>query len=348
MPKPPTFVIALFSISLSAVWTSADVAQPVVQTSTSTDSQDAAETLVSADVEAAASPAQFRQSLARHRPVYRFDSDEDFFPLAVNAITNNTGNRLERDNDVTLARRHADGSGFNIGWLRFPIYPSGDAALESDKVVERHGSSDPDADYLRDARRLYRNHNLRNRIYGHIHYRRNDQGGIIGAWLQYWVFYYYNSFHVGPFGKHEGDWEMIQIQVDRNARPLRAAYAQHNTGSLCNWNHIERTGSGDARPVVYVGGGSHASYYTAGSHNVPDVPGGDRADGNGRHLSGVHLRTIGAASPRWVEWPGFWGGTKSTIPQIPTESPRGPAFQGDKWGNPDQWARDVDGTDHCK
>jgi hypothetical protein len=81
---------------------------------------------------------------------------------------------------------------------------------------------------------------------------------------------------------------------------------------------------------------------------VPDVPGGDRADGEGRHLSGVHLRVITASSPRWVEWPGFWGGTKAVSDLIPTDSPKGPAFQGDKWRNPDTWANDIDPTDHCK
>jgi hypothetical protein len=158
------------------------------------------------------------------------------------------------------------------------------------------------------------------------------------------VFYYYNSFSEFGIGKHEGDWEMIQIQVDNNANPIRAAYAQHTTGSLCNWDHLTRVGSGDARPVVYVGGGSHASYFTAGSHNVPDIPGGDRADGEGRRLSGVHLRVIQDDSPRWVTWPGFWGSTKGAV----STSPRGPAFQGAKWSDPDQWALDINGTDHCK
>jgi hypothetical protein len=328
-------------LSASAV---AFVDRPAAQTVTSTDSA----VVVAADVETAATTAQFRQALTRHRPVYRFDSDEDFFPLSAAAITNNTGNRLLRENDALLARRRANGSGLNIGFLRPNVYPSGDAVLDEDKLVERHGDDDPDADYLRDARRLYRNRSLRNRIYGRIYYRRaGEQERIVGAWLQYWVFYYYNSFHVGPFGKHEGDWEMIQVQVDSNARPLRAVYAQHTTGSICDWDDVRRTGSGRARPVVFVGGGSHASYFTAGTHNIPDVPGGDRSDGRGRRLSGVHLNRIGVSSPRWVAWPGFWGGTKPSA-GIPTGSPRGPAFQGDKWSDPDKWAGDVAGTDRCK
>jgi len=318
--------------------------QPSAQVVTPADLQD----LAASEAAAAATTSKFQQALIRHRPVYRFDSAEDFFPLSVSAITNNTGNRLLRVNDALLAKRNADGSGLNISYLRFPVYPTGDAVLDDDKLVERHGASNPDADYLHDARQAQRNPSLRNRIYGRIRYTRNAANQIDGAWLQYWVFYYYNSFHVGPFGKHEGDWEMIQIQVNENATPQRAVYAQHNTGSICRWDHVERTGPGGARPVVYVGGGSHAWYFTHGSHNVPDVPGGDRADGNGRSLSNERLRTITANSPRWVRWPGFWGGTKRSVGFIPTDSPKGPAFQGDKWGNPDRWANDVNGTDHCK
>jgi hypothetical protein len=336
MNRPPTIVIALAIVSALVLFAE----QPTAQTGTEADTQEAA-------AAAAVDTARFRQALIRHRPVYRFDSDEDFFPLSVNAITNNTGNQLLRTNDAFLAERNADGSGLNISYLRFPVYPTNDAVLDDDKLRERHGSSDPDADYLRDARRMQRNPAFRNRIYGRIRYTRDEANQINGAWLQYWAFYYYNSFHKGPFGKHEGDWEMIQIQVNRNAVPRRAAYAQHSTGSLCNWNHVERTGSADARPVVYVGGGSHASYFTHGTHNVPDIPGGDRADGNGRRLSTERLRVISASSPRWVVWPGFWGSTKGSL-GIPTNSPRGPAFQGDKWDNPDAWATSINGTDHCK
>jgi hypothetical protein len=337
MNRPHTIVIAFFFFCAIVLF----ARHPTAQSSTQADSQDVA-------ADAAASTATFRQALIRHRPVYRFDSEEQFFPLSVNSITNNAGNQLRRNNDFVLARRHQDGSGLNISWLRPNLYPTDEPVLESDKLRERHGSSDPDADYLRDARRMQRNASFRDRIYARIRYTRDEDGDINGAWLQYWVFYYYNSFHQGPFGKHEGDWEMVQIQVNANATPQRAAYAQHNTGSLCDWDHMRRTGSGNARPIVYVGGGSHASYFTSGTHNVPDIPGGDRADGkNPRRLNNPRVRVV-SENTRWIKWPGFWGSTKSTVDFIPTESPKGPAFQGAKWANPDAWANSIDGTDHCK
>jgi hypothetical protein len=164
MRKPPTFVIALFSVLTIGVL----VTRPAAQTTTSADTQDvvAADSQDSAAVDAAAADptARFRRALTRHRPVYRFDSDEDYFPLAVNAITNNPGNELLRDNDDLIARRNPNGGGLNIRFLRSGTYPNDRDVKNDDKLFERHGSDNPDADYARDAARLYRNHNLRNRI----------------------------------------------------------------------------------------------------------------------------------------------------------------------------------------
>ena len=192
MNKPHTIVIAFFVLCAMVLFAK----QPIAQVGTQEDTQDLA-------AAATIDTTIFRQALTRHRPVYRFDSAEDFFPLSVNAITNNTGNQLRRVNDAFLARRNTDGSGLNISYLRFPVYPTGDAVLDDDKLWERHGSSNPDADYLRDARRMQRNTAFADRVYGRIRYTRDDSNQINGAWLQYWVFYYYNSFHIAGFGKHE-------------------------------------------------------------------------------------------------------------------------------------------------
>jgi len=133
-----------YAIRLCAVLTFVVPAtHPAAQIATPADLQDLAAADAAVD---AATASRFQQALLRHRPVYRFDSDEDFFPLGVAAITNNTGNRLLRVNNALIARRNADGSGLNLSYLRFPVYPNGDAVLHDDKLVERHGSSNPDAD----------------------------------------------------------------------------------------------------------------------------------------------------------------------------------------------------------
>src|SRR6266511_6225743 len=75
---------------------------------------------------AAASSDAFRRALYRYMPVMRFDDGsvpfrddgEHFFPLRAKAITNNPGNRLQRENGAFLAQRNADGTGLNIGYLR--------------------------------------------------------------------------------------------------------------------------------------------------------------------------------------------------------------------------------------
>ena len=77
------------------------------------------------------------------------------------------------------------------------------------------------------------------------------------VWLQYWLWLYYNPKNLFGFGKHEGDWEMIQIGFDADGRPS-CHRAQHDSGEA------RGRGVGRARrrvaPVVYVAPLSHASY----------------------------------------------------------------------------------------
>jgi hypothetical protein len=282
----------------------------------------------------------FREALLRHRPVYRFDSDEDYFPLRVNAVTNNPDNRLERENDDLIVERREDGSGLNIRYLRGSRYPNGDEVRDDDRINLR---GNDDEEYLRDARRLQANLSLFNRVYARVVPILNDTGRVaVGAWLQYWVFYYYNSFEKQGIGKHEADWEMIQIRVNDEARPIFANYAQHEDGSECAWADMERVGRRRQRPVVYVGGGSHASYFTPGGHDTAGI-GGDRADGNGWHDRTVKLRTIESTIPMWLNWPGYYGASLGAV-----DSPRGPAFQSDKFWHPAEFARATREHDRCR
>jgi hypothetical protein len=144
--------------------------------------------------------------------------------------------------------------------------------------------------------------------------------------LQYWLFYYFNWHPYPPptGGDHEGDWEMIQFEVDpATGVPVRSTYAQHGQGETCAWSFVERTATG--RPVVYVARGSHASYFRSG-YRPPQAwwnP-GDYADGNATPVIPT-VETISSTSPSWVAWPGVWGGSGS---------PPGPAGQGTSWSDP--------------
>ena len=51
---------------------------------------------------------------------------------------------------------------------------------------------------------------------------RRDERGLPA----YWFLYMYND---AP-NKHEGDWEMVKIELDVEERPVEAAYASHRSG----------------------------------------------------------------------------------------------------------------------
>ena len=110
----------------------------------------------------------------------------------------------------------------------------------------------------------------------HEHYRYHGRVVRQDGWvvLQYFLFYPFNDWRSGFFGAndHEADWEKIFIYLSEldggEIRPEWVAYAAHNyTGDNLRrrWDdpEVEKVGE---HPVVYVGAGSHASYYCAGEY----------------------------------------------------------------------------------
>jgi hypothetical protein len=92
--------------------------------------------------------------------------------------------------------------------------------------------------------------------------------------LQYWLFYPFNDWRSNFFGAndHEADWEKIFIYLSESeageVSPEWVAYAAHNyTGDNLRrrWDDPEVEKEGE-HPVIYVGAGSHASYYAPGEY----------------------------------------------------------------------------------
>jgi len=84
-----------------------------------------------------------------------------------------------------------------------------------------------------------------------------------GRWLQYWRWHTVNPQDRGILrtGRHEGDWELVQVRVERGGRPVEAVYAQHSGAERCGWPTLRK--QGDA-PVAFLANGSHAAYFVPG------------------------------------------------------------------------------------
>jgi hypothetical protein len=75
--------------------------------------------------------------------------------------------------------------------------------------------------------------------------------------LQYWYLYFYNDKQ----NRHEGDWEMVSIELDAaGLEPRRVGYAGHEGGAQRAWPGIRKFESDPIRPLVFVAKGSHAAY----------------------------------------------------------------------------------------
>lgn len=150
--------------------------------------------------------------------------------------------------------------------------------------------------------------------------------------IQYWFVYYYNP----RFTYHEGDWEMVQVVLDRDLRPKFATYAQHMGRQKKPWANVLKVGT---HPKVFVALGSHASYFRDRTYCLGyEKTGADVI----RSLRLVYLpaeRTqfeVGATGwrHRWLAYAGRWGEPGAGA---------GPAFQGRKWSSPYLWGRTTGG-----
>lgn len=188
--------------------------------------------------------------------------------------------------------------------------------------------------------------------------------------LQYWYFYYDDvySYLYPPsdfiWQAHEGDWEVVNVVLSAAGQPVEAAYSQHCLGQRRAWATTPRWR--DTHPVVYVALGSHANYFTSGTHqfNPACIPpqalfllsqaglplpvdyaftGGTTA---GPPQSAAVVTTIHQAdehSQAWLRFPGTWGEQQwfhaafyppPAGPTVPLgDSPVGPAYH-DVWENP--------------
>jgi Vacuolar protein sorting-associated protein 62 len=268
--------------------------------------------------------------LRHHLPHLKYDSHEIYFADSAAEWTDYTANRLMRgDTEIAAATPAAGVPRLSLDFLG-PIYPDDVEADKNDVIGDAEG------DYAKASHFLHQQGAYRNRVYGHFVPVGEER------WLQYWFFYFYNDFNlVGGIlgaGRHEGDWEMIQLRLGEDDRPDYAVYAQHKKAGVRRWNEVELV-PGTERPVVYVARGSHASYFDLGPLGIGMHGTGnwvDWADGE-RPSPEPKLEIVREDQDRWkwVHWPGHWGDTKKKFFHLPfdDDSPIGPGPHS-QWSSP--------------
>jgi hypothetical protein len=163
-------------------------------------------------------------------------------------------------------------------------------------------------------------------------YGRATRDGRGRVWLQYWLYFAANTQDRGILrtGRHAGDWELLQMRLNERRRPVVTTFAQHSWAEDCGWDAVESSGDG---PVAYVANGSHALYPRPGVADRPFPDPNDEADGEGRTIRPPVIR-IDERTPRWMARPGRWGGAEAGLVPGEESSPRGPAFQPERWNDP--------------
>ena len=239
-----------------------------------------------------------RVLLERHRPRLVYDSHEAYFADSAAIWTDSRTNVLKRAGGTVIARPPQ----LNLAYLS--IY----AAKSTDMI------GDTTRDYAKNAARLHKEPKYANRVHGHA--RKDAQNRL---WLQYWLFYYYNDYQLlGPLsgGNHEGDWELVQLRLDAAEKPAQLVFSQHQ--------QAESRAFTQTTPIVYVARGSHANYFSKGTHETANWF--DQADGKGPQITPA-LEVLADRTPAWVLWPGFWGDTKKGFLPLDANSPVSPGVR---------------------
>ncbi|MGH3599406.1 MAG: hypothetical protein ACRDQH_03865 [Pseudonocardiaceae bacterium] len=270
-------------------------------------------------------PSQ-RPLLERHLPILRFDSRERYFPVSAAAWTDCPGHELRRADGTVLAAT-AGAAALELGFLGAERYADGVPVRPGDLIAS------PGRDYHTKAEAFHDDPRYGARVYG-----RARAGSDRRVWLQYRWFYFFNDYRlIGPrvpAGRHEGDWEMIQLRLDAaETEPDLALYMHHRAVAMRPWTAVRTLGG---HPVVYVARGSHGSYFTPGLH----LTGAwfDHADGRlDRGPQSLEVIDDGRAFD-WIRWPGAWGGTRprrGLRGRLDGRSPGGPGARSQlRWDDP--------------
>lgn len=172
--------------------------------------------------------------------------------------------------------------------------------------------------------------------YGRIVMDPDHPGKLV---VQYWFFYVFNDWN----DRHEGDWEMIQLVFDAedptaalDAEPVQVMFAQHEGGELSDWNGGPLQRRDDTHPVVFVGEGSHASYFSSERWFGKSAQSGFGCDDTRPTLDEVSPQVVRLRGDEpWLAFTGRWGEEQPSFNNGPT----GPSTK-TQWASPVTWVEE--------
>jgi len=249
--------------------------------------------------------------LEKYAPVLKFSWGEGYYPTRVENMINNSCVQFKGSSSY------------------FDLFCDGKSTdWDDEQLMSLQSTINQDLDFA---------------VYGRI-LEKEDR-----IYLQYWFFYIYNDWKrdIQGVNNHEGDWEMVVVELNQDQTPLRVGYSQHRKiipkiplirgGEVKDWEDLvgSQNIEDETHPVIYVARGSHASYPESGDWNSESggIEIGEVYHGDGRILrpsnyqllpieQGEHWRLIQLDNLRWG---------------MHNDSPPSPVAQGDKWSDPGAW-----------
>ena len=179
-------------------------------------------------------------------------------------------------------------------------------------------------------------------VYVHIATDSEHPGKLA---VQYWFFYTFNDFT----NKHEGDWEMAQVNFDAatpeqalKTGPYQVDYAQHAGGERAAWDDPKLAKDG-THPLEYIATGAHAGFF---QRKLYLGKGGTAVFGCEDTRSATEqfsLQTVVLPDPpvpvdsqfAWLNFQGRWGQLQPSV----NNGPLGPAnADREVWTHPITWS----------
>ena len=180
-------------------------------------------------------------------------------------------------------------------------------------------------------------------VYVHIATDSDHPGKLA---VQYWFYYTFNDFT----NKHEGDWEMAQVDFDAatpeqalKTGPYQVDYAQHSGGERGAWEGDPKLTTDGTHPLEYIATGAHAGFF---QRKLYLGKGGTAVFGCEDTRSATDLFTLHTVVvpdtpvPRdspfaWLNFQGRWGQRQPSV----NNGPLGPA-NADRvvWTHPITWS----------